>query len=400
MPIFTYKVKLQSGETAKGKVEAQNGAQAAALLKEKGFFIISVEEASGALFKSLQTALDHVTPKDIVGFTRQLSTMVTAGLTLTEAFVILEQQSRPVMQKVISALRRDVEGGSSFADALKKQSNLFSKVYIALIRSGEAAGVLDQILKRLADSLEKQSEFASKTKGALVYPVIVVTAMVAVTIVMMVFVIPKLTAMYQDFGAELPGVTKALISTSNFFTKYWYGMIFTIGGTIYGLKRWKKTPYGEQMIDGWILKVPVFGTLKVKVMMADFTRTVSLLLGAGVSLLSTLQIVGESLDNAMYRLALKDVAGDVEKGVSFAEALSRRELFPPLVSQMASVGEETGKLDEVLLKVSSYFETESEQAVKNLSTALEPLIMVFLGIGVGFLMIAIVMPIYNLTSQF
>ena len=143
MPIFTYKVKLQSGETAKGKVEAQNGAQAAALLKERGFFIISVEEASGALFKSLQTALDHVTPKDIVGFTRQLSTMVTAGLTLTEAFVILEQQSRPVMQKVISALRRDVEGGSSFADALKKQSNLFSKVYIALVRSGEAADGLD-----------------------------------------------------------------------------------------------------------------------------------------------------------------------------------------------------------------------------------------------------------------
>ncbi|MBI5151677.1 MAG: type II secretion system F family protein [Candidatus Pacebacteria bacterium] len=400
MPIFLYKAKNQKNETLKGKVEAMSVQQASAILKEKGMFIVSLSQAGHSDFDALNAMFDKVKNEDIVNFTRQLSTMITAGLTLTESFAILQQQSKPAMQKIVGSLLREVEGGTSFADALTKQQGIFSRVYIALVRSGESAGVLDQVLKRLADNLEKQHEFAAKTKGALVYPVIVLIAMAVVMFVMMVFVIPKLTSMYQDFGAELPGMTKALISMSNFAVRFWY--LFIVGGfgSVYLLKAWRQTPFGDWQIDSLLLKIPVYGILKVQIMMTEFSRTVALLLGAGVSLLSALQIVSESLDSVVFRTSLKNVADSVEKGVSFADAMSRQDQFPPLVSQMIAVGEETGKLDEVLLKLSAYYESESEHAVKNLSTALEPLIMIVLGIGVGFLIVAIVLPIYDLTSKF
>ncbi|HKY74206.1 MAG TPA: type II secretion system F family protein [Patescibacteria group bacterium] len=400
MPVFVYKAKNQKNETLKGKVEAQSAQQASAVLKERGFFIVSLLQTGNSELSQLSAMLDRVKVSDIVNFTRQLSTMITAGLTLTESFQILQQQSRPAMQKIVLSLLREVEGGSSFAAALQKQGTTFSRVYIALVRSGESAGVLDKILFRLADNLERQYEFQAKTKGALVYPVIVLIAMIAVMIIMMVFVIPKLTAMYADFGAQLPGMTLALISMSNFMSKYWYVLLVVFGGLGYLLSQWRKTQYGEWQIDKLMLKIPVYGILRIQIMMAEFSRTISLLLGAGVALLSALEIVADSLENVVFRYGLQKTAEDVEKGVSFAEAISRQEMFPQLVSQMVAVVEETGKLDEVLLKLSGYYESESEHAVKNLSTALEPMIMIVLGVGVGFLIVAIVLPIYNLTSQF
>ena len=216
----------------------------------------------------------------------------------------------------------------------------------------------------------------------------------------MVMVIPKLTTMYEGFNAELPLPTKILISTSNFMATNWYFFVGAVIGGVYIFRLWKTTPTGEFIVDKLLLKIPVFGRIRVLSMMTEFTRTISLLLGAGVSLLSTLQIVAESMDNVLFRDALHEVATDVEKGVPLSESLTKSELFPPLVSQMSAVGEETGKLDEVLLKVSAYFESESEHMVKNLSTLLEPIIMVILGVGVMFLILAIIMPIYNLTSQF
>lgn len=400
MAIFLYKVKNTKNELLKGKVEAQSIQQASALLKEKGMFIVSLNQQGNSELAALSAMFDKVKDADVVNFTRQLSTMITAGLTLTESFNILEQQSRPAMQKIVSSLHREVEGGTSFAAALQKQGDAFSRVYIALVRSGESAGVLDKVLHRLADNLEKDHEFKAKTKGALVYPVIVLIAMVVVMFIMMVFVVPKLTSMYADFGAELPGMTKALISMSNFMASYWYLFIFGFFGGGYALRQWRKTEFGEWQVDKLMLKLPVYGVLRIQIMMTEFSRTISLLLGAGVSLLSAMQIVGDSMENAIFRKAIKTAAEDVEKGVSFAEAMGRQDAFPPLVGQMIAVGEETGKLDEVLLKLSGFYESESEHAVKNLSTALEPLIMIVLGIGVGFLIVAIVLPIYNLTSQF
>lgn len=400
MPLFIYKAKNQKNETIKGKVEASTLQQASSVLKEKGLFIVSLQALKQSEFAAFSAMFDRIKGGDIVNFTRQLSTMVTAGLTLTESFEILQKQSKPALQKVVTELLHDVEGGLTFAGALQKHPKVFSRVYIALVRSGESAGVLDKVLHRLADNLEKQYEFAAKTKGALIYPVIVMIAMVAVMFVMMVFVVPQLTSMYTDFGASLPAPTQILIGVSRVMTKFWYVFIGVFFGLGYALRAWRKTPVGEWQIDTLLLKIPIYGQLKIQIMMTEFSRTIALLIGAGVSLLSALEIVADSLENVRFRVGLAKAAQDVEKGVAFAEAMSRQEDFPQLVSQMTAVGEETGKLDEVLLKLSSYYESESEHAVKNLSTALEPIIMVVLGVAVGFLVIAIVLPIYDLTSKF
>ena len=400
MPFYKYVVRTDQAQTIKGRIEANSPHQAASLLKEKNLFIISLSQSSNSILNDLSLSMDRVKAADLVNFTRQLSTMITSGLTLTESFGILVQQSRPAMQRVVLSLSHDVEGGTSFGNALEKHRGIFSKVYIALVRSGEAAGMLDQVLHRLADNMEKSFEFRAKTKGALIYPAIVFVGMIIVAFLMMVMVIPKLTTMYEGFNAELPLPTKILISTSNFMATNWYFFVGAVIGGVYIFRLWKTTPTGEFIVDKLLLKIPVFGRIRVLSMMTEFTRTISLLLGAGVSLLSTLQIVAESMDNVLFRDALHEVATDVEKGVPLSESLTKSELFPPLVSQMSAVGEETGKLDEVLLKVSAYFESESEHMVKNLSTLLEPIIMVILGVGVMFLILAIIMPIYNLTSQF
>lgn len=401
MQLFSYAVKDAAGKTVKGKVEAQDLPQAAEILRQRQLVIIELKPIIGSgSFAFLDEWFGRVKQEDIVTFTRQLSTMINSGLPLTDSFSILRNQAKPHMAKIIDEVLRDIQGGSSLGDALGKHKQAFSDVYISLVRAGEAAGKLDEVLLRLAETEEKRREFAAKTKGALIYPVIVLIGMVAVIMVMMVFVIPKLTVMYDDFGAELPLPTQILITVSNIMQKMWYLVILAFGGLIYGLQAYRKTPVGRKHIDQILLNMPVMGPLRKQIALTEFSRTLSLLVGSGISILEALEIVSHSLDNVIIREALNEAARGVEKGLPLASMLARQEVFPPLISQMISVGEETGELDSVLSKVATYFESESEHAVKNLTTAMEPLIMVVLGVGVGFLVIAIVMPLYNLTSQF
>lgn len=399
MNTFSYKARTQKNEPVTGKVEAQSLKDAAVILRERGLFVISLTPYKDfGIMSALSTS--RVSSNDIVNFTRQLSTMITAGLPLTEALGILMVQAAPGLQKVIEVVRRDVEGGSTLAKAMEKHQPPFSEVYIALIKAGESAGVLEKVLNRLADTLEKEKEFSAKTKGALVYPVIVMSAMTIVGFIMMVFVVPKMTAMYKDFGAELPAPTRILIGTSDFMAQFWY--VFVIGaiGAILAVRAYYKTPVGRLRLDGYLLKVPVFGEIRTKTTLVELTRTLSLLVSAGISLLLALEIATDAVQNMVFKQALQKIYKEVEKGQTLASSVAHRQEFPVLMSQMISVGEETGKMDEVLLKLSAYFETESEHAVKGLTTALEPLIMIVLGIGVGFLIIAIIMPIYNLTNSF
>lgn len=395
---FRFKAKSKEGLTRKGIVEAQSLASAANVLREQGLVIVELHElsASGSMF----AMSNKVKFEDIVNFTRQLSTMIGAGLPLTDALSILQVQASPILQSKISQILRNIEGGSTFANALEAHPDAFSKVYVALIRAGESAGVLDTILVRLADNLESEREFRSKTKGALIYPVIVLIGMTVVGIVMMVFVLPKLTSMYQDFNAELPAITKALINFSNFLNRFWYIMIVGIFGLLYGLKMWKKTKSGAVAIDQLTLKIPIYGKIRLMVMMAEFSRTLALLASAGVSLVESLGIVKDVVDSVILSQSLVVIAKDVEKGNPLATSLAKHPAFPMIISQMVAVGEQTGKLDEILNRVAVYFEVESEHAIKNLSTAMEPLIMILLGVGVGFLIVAIIVPIYNLTSAF
>jgi type IV pilus assembly protein PilC len=400
VPFYKYVAKNEFSETVKGKVEAPTIPQAATALRSRNLLVVRIDPLGNESFAAISKWLFGIKEDEVVNMTRQLSTMITAGLPLVQALSILEQQSKPAISKMISELKVAIEGGGTFADALAKHPTVFSRVYVQLVRAGEAGGVLDEILDRLAENLEKAKEFRAKTKGALIYPVIVVIAMVIVAFVMMIFVIPKLTEMYKDFGADLPLVTQLLIDLSTFVSNYWWVMFGAAGGGYFFFNRWGKTKKGRLMIDGWLLKIPVFGELRKKVILTEFARTLSLLLTAGISLLQALQIVTDAVGNSVYREALADTASQVEKGISLAQSIGRFEMFPPLLSQMISVGEETGKLDDVLMKLSKYFESESEHAIKNMTTALEPMIMIVLGIGVGLMVVAIIMPIYGLTSQF
>ncbi len=395
---FRFKAKTPEGGTRKGVVEAQSELTAVQVLRDQKLVIIELHELG--VNKSLFSIGQKVKFDDVVNFTRQLSTMIGAGLPLTDALSILQIQVPPALQSKVADILRSIEGGSTFADALAHHDETFSRVYIALVKAGESAGVLDTILMRLADTLEKQREFREKTKGAMIYPVIVLIGMVLVMTVMMIFVLPKLTVMYKDFNIELPFVTKVLIGISDFMVNFWYLLGLVIAGGVYAYNWWVKTTLGAYQKDVIVLRLPIFGKIKSMILMAEFTRTLALLVSAGVSLVESLEIVREVADSEVMRRALAEVAKDIEKGNSLAISLAKHPVFPMIVSQMTSVGEQTGKLDEILNRVAGYFENESEHVIKNLSTAMEPIIMVLLGLGVGFLIVAIIVPIYNLTSAF
>jgi len=400
MKTYQYKVKDKSGVGSEGMIEAVDERQAANILRAKGFYITSIIDYSPVNAEVLLGRFSKPSSEDISNFTRQFATMIDSGLPLAEALRILRNQSKPVMKTVVEKILSEVEGGSTLAEAIEISGGGFSSVYIAMVKAGESAGVLDQVMGKLADALEKQREFRSKTKGAMVYPAIIMTAMVVIATIMMIFVVPKLTSMYKDFGAELPGPTKALMSLSAFVVNYWY-LVFIVllisGRVIYN---WSKTEVGALVIEQLTFKIPIWGNLRKDIILTEFSRTIGVLLGAGIPILDALNIVAATLGSIVFSTQVKQAAVYVEKGIGLSEAILRLDMFPQIMSQMVSVGEETGKLDEVLTKLAHYYESESETKIKALTTAIEPLIMILMGIGVGFLVIAVIMPIYNLTSQF
>lgn len=401
MERFRYLASDKKGRKVKGEVEAGNQVQAQSILRSKELFIIDLEKIDLASnWMKWLKSWQRVKSDDVVHFTRQLATMINAGLPLTTSLSLLRYQSNLAMAKMINEVLRQVEGGGSFFKALNEFKDTFNQVYLALIQTGEAAGVLEKVLMRLSDNLEKQAEFRAKTKSALIYPVIIMVAMVAVAAVMMIFVIPKLTSLYDEFGAELPSMTKILIGISNFMVKTWYLGIIGVAAGGYFFGKWKRTAKGRAIYDAKILKLPIIGPLKAKVILTEITRTLALLVETGIPIIEALEIVANAADNETFSHSIKMAAKDVERGIPLAAAIGKYEHFPPLVGQMLAVGEETGKVDEVMFNVSKYFETESEQAIKGLTTAIEPLMMILLGVGVAFLVIAIILPIYNLTSQF
>lgn len=401
MQTYSYTVKDEKNETLKGQVEARNEKAAVEALRSRGYVVVSLKSlVKGQVFGQLDSIVNRVKKADVMAMTQQLATMINAGLPLTEALELMRVQMKPQFSQIITKILRDVQGGTSLADAMAKHPETFSAVYISLVRAGEASGKLDEILNRLAETEEKAEDFRRKTKGALIYPIIVVLAMIGVGVVMMMFVVPQLTSMYDDLGAELPLVTQVLIGISDLMKALWWVVLpaMFVGGLL--LRSWIKTSQGKEQFDRLILKVPVLGSLRVQVMMADFSRTLALLASSGISILEALDIVSRSMENVVFQKAITQAAKGLEKGNPLAAMLAKQHIFPPLMTQMISVGEETGELDTVLTKVSRYFEAEAEAKIKNLTTAIEPVIMVVLGIGVAFIVIAIIMPLYQLTEQF
>lgn len=401
MKRYYYRAKDGLGKTITGEVEAQSESEAAKLVRKKNVIPFYIRAASDSPLAFLKNLREKVSISDVATFTRQLSTMMNAGLPITDALLILRSQTKGSMQKVVAQILADVEGGTSLSIAFSKHQKVFSSTYIALLKSGEAGGVMDQVLLRLADNLEKEQEFSGKVKGALIYPAVVIVGMFVVGLVMMIFVIPRLTSLYGEFNASLPVPTKILIGISNFLVKFWPLFLITVGVFLSLFQSYKKTKAGKRKIDELIFKIPVLGPLQRQVMLTELTRTLSLMVGSGVSILDGMNITAGVVENSIISEALIDAGKLVEKGFPIAFAFGRHpDAFPFILTQMISVGEETGKMEEVLTKLSHIFEVESDQKVKALTSAIEPLVMVLLGLGVGFLVIAVILPIYNLTSQF
>lgn len=397
---FQYKA-LKDGKTIVKKIEAASSEAVIDYLQKNNYFPISVEKVQERNLSFLDNLTQQVVFNDIVNFTRQVAIMLNAGLTLIDSLEILKKQiTKLPLKKMIEAIDTKIKGGSSFSVALQDYKSNFSNLYISLVKSGEASGKLGEILLRLADNLEKEREFKSKLKGALVYPIIIVVGMFAVMFIMVTFVLPKLLGLYKDFNVELPLSTKILIGISNFSTKFWPLVLVLIVVGFYFAKKYLATKAGKKSFDQFLLKLPVFGHIISISALVESTRTLAILIAAGISILDALSIVIDSTDNSVYQQAFLTVSQKVEKGQSMGMALDQEGIFPPILVQMSQVGEQTGNLDDTLLRLSKYFEMESEMATKTMTTLIEPLILVFLGAGVGFLVMSVITPIYNLTSSF
>ncbi|MBI4974035.1 type II secretion system F family protein [Candidatus Roizmanbacteria bacterium] len=396
---FWYKA-LKKDKVVTGKLNSTSSQEVVGFLKKNGYIPIEVKKQESIL-PQFDSVFNRINFTDIVDFTRQMAIMLNAGLTLIDCFNILEKQIKKTeLLALVQSLNKEVTEGNTYSSALKKYPEQFSNLYIALVKSGEASGKLSEILLKLAENLEKQREFNSKIKSALTYPVIVVIGMLGVMFVMITFVVPKLLGLYKDFNVDLPASTKILIALSDFSARFWPLIIIAVFAFVTLFKKYTSTKQGKLLFDTVSLNFPAFGSIIKISALVDTTRTLAILIASGVSILDGLNIIIETTGNLVYRNSFINIYKQVEKGFALGTSMDNEGIYPPILVQMTTVGEQTGKLDDTLMRISRYFEAESEIAVKSLTTLIEPLILVVLGIGVGFLVISVITPIYNLTSAF
>ncbi len=401
MKTFKYTGVDSDGLPQSGQLQAVSRQQAINILKSRNYIVTKLEEKTTTDVGEFLAKIKGVPKREIVVFSRQLGTMIGAGLPINQAMKILAgQTTNAYFAGVITDMIQQIDGGTSFHEALAAHPKVFDRLYLSLIEAGEASGNLEVILSRLSETMEAEENFKGKVKGAMIYPVIIIVVMIAVLLVMFIFVIPQMAGMYEDMGAELPIVTKLMIQFSDLLVKTWYLMLLGIVAFIVGLKKLMKRPAVAKAWAKLMLKMPVFGSLIAQVQLTSFTRTLSMLVKSGIPLLNALDISKETLGNMIFRSAAEEAAVQVEKGKPLADAFKMHKEFPPLLSEMLAVGEQTGKVDEVLLKISKYYESEASRKTENLASAIEPIVMVLLGVMVGFLVVALILPIYSLTSQF
>ncbi len=396
---FSYKA-IKNDKIVTSGIEASTEIEVLNYLRKNAYTPISIRQ-NQPLFPQFNSIFNKVAFVDIVDFTRQLAIMLNAGLTLVDCLAILEKQiTKEGMVAVIRSIQKEILSGNTLSRALQKYPEHFSNLYIALVKSGEASGKMSDILLKLADNLEKQREFQSKIKGALTYPIVVFVGMIVIMFIMITFVMPKLLNLYKDFNIDLPLSTKILMAVSSFLVHFWPFMI--AGGFIASrfIQNYLKTVQGKLLLDTVMLRLPIFGKVVSISSLVDSTRTLSILIGSGVSILDTLSIIIETTENSLYRNSFKNILKQVEKGVSLGDSFNNENLFPPILVQMVTVGEQTGHLDDTMMRISHYFDLEAETSIKTITTLIEPLILVVLGVGVGFLVISVITPIYNLTTSF
>ena len=389
---FAYKAKEAGGKITEGVIEAADQRAAIARLREQKLAVIEIKQG-GAKKK----AKGKVHSKDIVIFSRQLSTLVNAGVPIVQGLSILgEQAESPAFQAVIAAIRTDIEAGLSIADAMKKHPAVFTELYVAMVRAGEVGGILDTILERLSGFLESSEALKGKVQSALMYPTVVFSAAGFITVFLIVFVIPIFKDIFGSFGAELPILTRFIIFLSDFLRAY---ILFVIPPIVLGgwlLKKWMKTEKGQETVDAIALKLPIVGILLKKVAIARFSRTLGTLIKSGVPILQGLETVAKTAGNKVIEKAINSSRDSIKEGGRISDPLKKANIFPPMVIQMISVGEETGGLDNMLNKIADFYDTEVDTAVKGLTSMIEPLIMIVLGVVIGTIVIAMFMPMFSM----
>lgn len=402
MAEFRYQAK-KVGETKlhQGEIEAENSNEAAKRLKEDGFIILKITPAGekGGLHFHFQRK--GVPLKEKIIFTRQLSVMTRAGLPIVKAMEALRRQTQhKYFQHVIDQLVLEVKGGRRLSQVMAKYPKVFPEVYVAVVRAGEESGQLSDVLLNLADQQEKDADLIGKIKGAMIYPVIILITLVAVGALIIFFVLPSLQAIFADSGQKLPVLTRILLGTSYIARKYFLIIAPVLVGMFLALRFWVQTVRGRAIYDHLKITLPVFGSLTKKVYMARFSRTMAILIKASLPILQSIKIVKKTVNNTGYNEAFTRIERGVESGKSLSSVITKEPLFPPMVAQLTNLGEETGNLEGVLLEIASFYDKEVDTVSKNLTTLLEPLLMIVMGIGVGFIVAAVLGPIYGLVQNF
>ncbi|MBI2099479.1 type II secretion system F family protein [Candidatus Uhrbacteria bacterium] len=402
MAEYRFKAKSKESRGVEGIVEAATAALAEATLRDRGLLEIALEEAERpGIFEFRIKFFDRVRIKDLVIFARQLAVMEGANVPLVQSLRTISRQTvNKTLKATVLEVAGDVESGTKLSLSLGRHPRIFSDFYVNMIRSGETTGRLDEVLTYLADQQEKDYDLISKIRGAMMYPAFIVAGMLGVGAVMMIFVIPRLTDILTTSGAELPFATKLLIGTSNFLTRYWWLVVAGAVGAVAGFRRYVKTAGGRLYWDSFKVKVPIFGFLFKRIYLVRLTRSLHTLLSGGVDMVPALAVAADVVGNAAYKQIILETKKQVEDGRPIVSVFETRKEIPSMFSQMLSVGEETGKINSVLERLTSFYGREIDNFVANLSTVIEPLIMVVLGGAVGLMVAAIILPMYNLSTQF
>jgi type IV pilus assembly protein PilC len=392
---YAYKVRDRGGNLISGTLVADNEALVLQRLREQGLTPLEVGKQGRGL--NIELTPKKVKLKELSVFSRQFATMVNSGLPILRALSILaDQASNPELAKTLTACRIDIEQGSSLSNALQKHPKVFNDLYVSMVKSGETGGSLDTVLLRLADMIENEVKLRGKIKSAMTYPIAVVALVSLILTAMLLFVVPQFKSIYGQLGGSLPLPTRVLLTISDVFKKFWY--IVLIGSFVgrFAFRRWKATPAGRESVDAFKLRVPVFGSLFHKTALARFAGTLAMLLRSGVPILQALDIVSDTVNNKVISKAVTDVQASVREGESMAKPLGKHKVFPPMVVQMLAVGEETGQVDVMLEKVSTFYNQEVEASVDALTSLIEPLLIAVIGGAVGAAVIALYMPMFNI----
>lgn len=402
---FQYKVRNKEGKLIEGSLEAESKALVVEKLRGMGFVPVSIDQkgsaVGGAKFgKDLSFGQGKMKVRDLAVFSRQFATMINSGLPLIRAIDILGEQSESkLLCSTLKQCRSEIERGASLSQAFSNHPKVFSRLFVAMVKSGEAGGVLDSVLLQLATTIEKQLALRRKVKSAMMYPAGVLGLVAIIVTAMLTFVVPKFQDLFKSFGSDLPGPTKVLVFLSDGIRNYWYIVLAGIVGGVIGFKKWKQTPGGKAVLDRFALKAPVFGTIVHKSAMARFSRTLSVLLRSGVNILTSLEITADTVNNSVVEATIDDIRNGVRNGQPMSMPMATHDVYPPMVVQMLAVGEETGAVDEMLGRVAEFYEDEVEAAVEGLTSLLEPLLMAFLGGTVGAMVVALYMPMFDIITK-